>query len=118
MEDKLISPLTSPGIQSWALPLSNYQYHLRYTPVTQNLNAECLSRLPLATKTLPVPVPGETIFSDSIVNETPINASIIAQLTTRDPVLSKVVKFVKTGWPRDVGNELSPYMRRKDELSV
>ena len=57
-------------------------------------------------------------YSVSIVNETPINASRIAQVTTRDPVLSKVVKFVKTGGPRDVGNELSPYMRRKDELSV
>ena len=33
-------------------------------------------------------------------------------------MLSKVVKFVKTGWPRDVGNEFAPYTRRKDELSV
>ena len=61
---------------------------------------------------------GETIFSVSIVNETPINASRIAHLTTREPVLSKVVKFVKTSWPRDVGSECSPCMRRKGELSV
>ena len=62
-------------------------------------------------------MPRETI-SLSIVNETLINASIIAQLTTRDPVLSKVVKFVKTDWPHDEGNAFAPNMRREDELSV
>ena len=90
--------------------------HLRYKPGTQNSNG--LSRLPLAKNTLTVPVPGETIFSLSIINDTPVNASGITQLTARDPVLSKVVNFVKTDWPHDVGNECAPYMRRKDELSV
>ena len=77
-EDRLISPLASPRIQRRALTLSNYQYRLRYKPGTQNSNADGFSRLALATKTLPVPVPGETIFSLSIVNGTPINASRIA----------------------------------------
>ena len=84
----------------------------------QNSNADGLNVLPLATKTFPVPIPGKTILSFSMVNDTPINASRIAQLTTRDPVLSKVVNFVKTGWPHNVGNEFAPYPRRKDELSV
>ena len=88
-EDKLISTLASPRIQRWALTLSNCQYHIRYKPGTHNSNADGLSRLPLATKTLPVAVPGETIFSLSIVSKTPINASRIARLTVRDPVLSR-----------------------------
>ena len=73
LKDKLISSLASPRIQRWALTLSNYQYHLRYKPITQNSNAEGLSRLPLATKTSPLPVQRESIFFLSIVNETPIN---------------------------------------------
>ena len=113
-----MSPLVSPKIQQWALTLSNYQYRLRYKPGTQNSNADGLNRRPLAKKTLPVPVLGKQFFSLSSVNETPVNASIIAQLITRDPVLSKVVNFVKTGWPHDVDNEFAPCMRRKRELSV
>ena len=72
---------------------SNVKLSVSPTFQTQNSNADGLSRLSLATKTLPVPVPGESIFPLSIVNETPINASRIAQLTTRDPVLSKVGEF-------------------------
>ena len=98
--------------------MSNYQYYIRHKPGTQKSNADGLSILRLAIKTLPVPVPGETIFSLSIVNETPINASRIAKLTIRDPVMSKVVNFVKTGWPQYVGNEYALYMRRNDELFV
>ena len=82
-------PLASPRR---ALMLSKYQYHLRYKAGTQNSNAAGLSRLPLATKTLPVPVPGETIFSLSIVNETQINVSIIAQFTIRVRCSSQLFK--------------------------
>ena len=64
-EDKLILPHVSPRIQRWALTLSNYQYRLRYKHGAQTSNADGHCR-PLAT-TLPVPVPGQTTFSLSIV---------------------------------------------------
>ena len=58
-EDKLIYPLASARIQRWALTLSNYQYHLRYKQGVQNTNADGLSRLPVPTPVLEVPVPAE-----------------------------------------------------------
>ena len=114
----MISPLASARIQRWALTLSNYQYHLRYKPGVQSTNADGLSRLPLPTKTAYVPVPEEVVLSLSIVNDTPITATKIAQWTARDPVLSKVVNFVLQGWPSVVDEEFTAYSRRKDELSV
>ena len=100
----MISPLASARIQRWALTLSNYQYHLRYKSGVQSTNADGLSRLPLPTKTAYVPV----------INDTPITATEIAQLTARDPVLN----FVLQGWPSVVDEEFAAYSRRKDELSV
>ena len=114
----MISPLASARIQRWALTLSNYQYHLRYKSGVQNTNADGLSRLLLPTKTAYVPVPEEVVLSLSIVNDTPITATKIAQWTARDPVLSKVLNFVLQRWPSVVDEEFTAYSRRKDELSV
>ena len=97
-EDKLISPLASARIQRWALTLSNYQYHLRYKQGAQNTNADGLSRLPIPTPVLEVPVPAEVVLSLSVVNDTPITAARIAQWTARDPLLSAVATHVRQGW--------------------
>ena len=114
----MISPLASARIQQWALTLSNYQYHLRYKPGVQNIIADGLSGLTLLTKTAYVPVPEEVVLSLSVVNDTPITATKIAQWTARDPVLSKVLNFVLQGWPSVVDEEFTAYRRRKDDLSV
>ena len=33
-------------------------------------------------------------------------------------MLSRVLHFVKEGWPAEISKELEPYARRKDELSL
>ncbi len=48
-------------------------------------------------------------------------AQQIKTLTDRDPVLSRVKKFVLQGWPpqsSELSEDLLPYTRRKTELSV
>ena len=84
----------------------------------QNTNADGLSRLLFPTKTAYVPVPEEMVLSLSIVNDTPITATKIAQWTAQDPVLSKVLNFVLQGWPPVVDEEFTAYHRRKDDLSI
>ena len=117
-EDKLISPLASARIQRWALTLSNYQYHLRYKQGAQNTNADGLSRLPIPTPVLEVPVPAEVVLSLSVVNDTPITAARIAQWTARDPLLSAVATYVRQGWPSNTAEEFAVFHRRRNELSL
>ena len=51
---------------------------------------------------------------------TPVFACQIKQCTDRDPLLSKVKRYVQQGWPGVVSEEsvLRPYERRKNELSL
>ena len=81
-------------IQLWALTLSNYQYHLRYKQCAQNTNADALSRIPVPTPAMEVPVPAEVVLSLSVVNDTLITAASIAKWTARDPLLSAVANYV------------------------
>ena len=49
----------------------------------------------------------------------PLNAKQIAEWTEKDPVLSKVKKWLTEGWPeKECEEELRPYRQRKDELSL
>uniref|UniRef100_A0A1X7UZM9 Reverse transcriptase RNase H-like domain-containing protein n=1 Tax=Amphimedon queenslandica TaxID=400682 RepID=A0A1X7UZM9_AMPQE len=50
--------LASARIQRWALNLSTYKYTIECCPGTKIANADALSRLPLHTQAIPIPVPG------------------------------------------------------------
>ena len=38
--------------------------------------------------------------------------------THSDPVLSRVIKFTRSGWPDTVPDDLKPYWRKKDEIAA
>ena len=118
-ETRCIPPLASARIQRWALTLSAYQYSIVFRAGKDNANADALSRLPLPDTPVTTYVPPETVFSIERLAETPIRASQIRQWTERDPVLSRVKRFLLQGWPTVVeGEELRPYAKRKTELSL
>ena len=48
----------------------------------------------------------------------PVTATKIQQETRKDPVLSKVLTFVQSGWPADVPSELKPFKSRESELDL
>lgn len=49
----------------------------------------------------------------------PIDASQVKQHTRRDPVLSRVLQFVLSGWPNNSPDEeLRPYWQHRDELTA
>ena len=48
----------------------------------------------------------------------PITPRDIRRWTEQDPILSKVQKYVLQGWTSVEENELKPYQRRKEELSL
>ena len=52
------------------------------------------------------------------MQEIQVNAQQIANSTRTNPVLSKVLHYVKTGWPESVLTELRPFFNRRIEITV
>ena len=47
----------------------------------------------------------------------PVTSTCLRISTSRDRVLSKVLRFMKEGWPQQVDPVLQPYQRRREEIS-
>ena len=118
-EHRGISATASARIQRWALTLSGYQYSIIHRPGQRLGNADGLSRLPLPSSVKDVPKPYDTVLLMERLNTSLVTAAQIRSWIDKDPTLSKVRKFIQQGWPDgDVEEQLSPYARRKGELSV
>lgn len=109
--------LAAARMQRWALVLSGYNYNIVYRTSADNANADLLSRLPVTGK---VEVdPDENYVFNTVVNELPVTAKIIARDTEKDQTLVKVYEYTMSGWPSSCDEpELRPYVKIKDELSV
>lgn len=115
-------------LQRWAHILSAFDYDIQYVSSANNC-ADYLSRL------------GENILSHEndktsylfykegldkmsyIYNfrecRIPINFMQIKRETIKDPLLSKVMFYVRFGWPsKPINNELKPYFSRKNEMTI
>ena len=116
----MIPQMASSRIQRWALTLSAYKYSIRYKPGKTLSNADALSRLPL-----PVTVSEEKCIPEDVVqvinhlSTTTANAANVRDWTNKDPVLSKVKRFLLSGWSeQQLGEDFKPYTQRKSELSL
>ena len=121
-ESKPLPLMASPRVVRWALMLGAYDYHLEFVPGVKQAHCDALSRLPVpASASLSSPVPAEAGHLIEFLDASPVTAEQIRLWTSRDPVLSLVLRYVREGWPTD-GEVLSPafrpYRARKAELSV
>ena len=110
--------MASGRIQRWALILGGYDYTIQYKEGSKMANADALSRLPLKTTMEEVPRPPELVHLVDFLDSTPLSHTQIKLWTDHDPILSRVKKWVQTGWPARVKDEFEPYFRRRDELSL
>ena len=120
-EQKTLPVMTSPRVMRWAMLLAGYDYRLEYVPGSKIPHCDALSRLPLPCRSAEPPCPAEVINLLEFLNSTPVTAAQIRLWTARDPILSKVYRFVQEGWPEtgnDLEVELQPYKRRIGELSL
>ena len=120
-ENKPIPQMASSRLKRWSLTLQAYEYTIRHKPGKQLANADALSRLPLPQQLQTVPVPGDINLVFQQLNMTPVTATDIKSETDKDPLLNKVLQFVRNGWPVDdptCEKDLQPYFKKKDELSV
>ena len=113
-----IPPLAAGRLQRWALLLSCYSYTIEFRPTKSHANADSLSWLPLQDASS-----GECLSDVSVYNVSQISVLLVSvvqvgKATRADPVLSKVVHYLKSGWPVKVSDTLKPYFTRRDELSI
>ena len=119
-EDRPVPPMASSRIQRWALTLGAYRYSICHRLGSNMANADALSRLPLSDSESFVPVPGDVHLLFDILSTSIVTASQIKEWSDKDPVLSRVHRFVLSGWSNGVSNDpqLKPFYNHREELSV
>ena len=115
---KGIPTLAAARLQRWAWILSAYRYDIEFRPTTEHGNADGLSRLPLPEGQLEESCSDPTVFKISQIESLPVNITKLRVATAADRVLSKVHRYVKSGWPATVSDQLQPYFNRQHELTV
>nr|XP_039266275.1 uncharacterized protein K02A2.6-like [Styela clava] len=118
-----IPVLTATRLQRWAIKLSAYKYEICYRNTKNNGNADALSRLPMKTDQSEIRDCWEeeaTIMNINQVHTLPITPAKLRHATENDPKLSRVLLYTINGWPakEEITNELLPFHRRKDEITV
>lgn len=111
--DKGIPTLAAARMQRWAIILGAYQYKIEYIPGSENVCADCMSRLPAQ---MAVAKDNDILAMD--VSSLPVTANDIAKGTRTDRELAIVLQFVRHGrWPSSLAENYKPYFRRQTELS-
>ena len=100
----------------WSILLSEFDYDLCFKPGKQNVVADALSRLPISDGPSSE-TPNEYVKLIEQLDSKKYSFGEIRDLTAEDPVLTKVVQYLKTGWPK---NEVwaNEYSNCKLDLSL
>ena len=117
--DKALPIAVSPRILRWRLLLAGYQYQFQFVAGQRIGNADGLSRLPLPVFPGSIPVPGDIANMLEDVSHA-VDVAQIRASTSRDPVLSQVLRYLQSGWPPvpPAEEELMCYYSRRQELSL
>lgn len=114
---KPIPNIISPRMLRWALLLSSYDYVIKYVEGKSIGNADALSRWPTHEQTAEEEFSGVLLIEETPV-ELEFSAIEVARLTRKDKVLSKVLFWIRNGWPFKTDSEYKVFYQKKDELSV
>lgn len=114
-------PTTAAGrLQRWAAFLANCDYEIRHVKGTHNVPADFLSRFPMRCEDDDNDEDGVS-FLNFIEVETRslVERKQIIVESRRDKLISRVVEYVQSEWPRMVQeDELKIFYQKRDELSV
>jgi hypothetical protein len=113
-----ISHMTSVRLQKWCLALGGYNFKLQYKPGKLHSNVDALSRLPDPIQYKDIPVPEEIVMLLNHLDSGPITSKQISSASRIDPILCKVMDYVRSYWPHHISNEILPYYHRRHELSI
>ena len=107
-------------LQRWAIVLSRYSYKVEFVKGSDNVVADCLSRLPLPLSEDEELSLIHTVqeFLPDPCEKMPVSSADVAVVTADDDILSKIVSYVRDGWPAVVNDDVKPYFRCRNDLSV
>ena len=112
-QHETLPEMASGRIRRWALKLSNYNYSVQFCRTNDIPNADALSRLPSPLE--PVPAQEELVL---LVEPDWLDPGSLARLTSKDPVLSKVLRIVQCRkWLFNGENSLKALHTKRHELS-
>ena len=58
------------------------------------------------------------VFNIAQLDALPVCSSELMAATHTDPQLSKILQYVRKGWPEKISNTLRPFWQRRSELTV
>ncbi|KRX55884.1 Transposon Ty3-I Gag-Pol polyprotein [Trichinella sp. T9] len=110
--------ILSPRMLRWSILLNAYDYTIIYRAGKEIANADSLSRLPKQS-TENNGSHNPVILLLETIDNSPLHSKDIAQITAKDPILTRVLSWAWRGWPKSVSDErLKPYMTRQHEISI
>lgn len=112
--ERNISVMSASRIIRCNVLLSAYDFQIEYRKGSELFEADMLSRLPLDQST----EVECNVNSFNVSSELPLSYADIAKVSKKDPVLLKVIDFVKTGWPNKVESAFRPFFQKRHEMSV
>ena len=118
-EHKPIPDRSAARIARWALLLSAYDYKLVYRQGVLNGNADALSRLPLPLLEGDISQQISSVHMMELVHS-PVTEKEVSQETSKDPLLSVILRKVLEGWGNETCKEekMKPFWIRREALSV
>ena len=104
---KGIPPLAAARLQRWAILLSAYDIQFKSTDA--HANADGLSRLPLSQTINEDQSEEVSLFNVTQMEWLPVTAVQTEKATKVNSIMSKVLKYVRHGWPSFVPEALKPF---------
>lgn len=123
-----IPEVTANRLQRYAIFLAAYNYRIEYVKSANN-SADYLSRATIPTSVVQN-TNGGAVTADAreeraayinfvVEGSLPIALEQLCSETKNDATLSKVMKYVQTGWPRKVNDKkIKPYFNCRLQLSI
>ena len=111
-----IPALSAARMQRWALQLVVCLLHF-YHPTKSHGNADGPSRLPVHEK-LSQGCDEVTVFNIAQIDSLPVSSTKLRAATRDDPLFSKVLHYVRKGWPQNIVQILYSFWRKSKELTV
>ena len=120
-KNRRLSVMTAARLTRWSIFLMDYDYDICYRSTKAHGNADMLSRLPMPHTKQDEKEAEEDYVQSVDIENTCLTARMIESYTRKDPILAKVLHYVKNGWPdkeTDFNEEIIAYWNRRSELSV
>jgi hypothetical protein len=112
-----IPNIISPRMLRWALLLNSYDYDIQYVEGKKIGNADALSRWPSHEESSEEEYSGVLLIEETPI-ELEFTAREVANLTKRDKCLSRVLYWLRNGWPGKSEEDYKIYWQKRDELSM